>query len=42
MNAPMTLDRRSLLAGGGALIVSFSISHAFAEEQGSPRPPRQR
>jgi nicotinate dehydrogenase subunit B len=41
MNAPptktsMTIDRRSVLAGGGALIVSFSIGSAFAEEQGQP------
>jgi nicotinate dehydrogenase subunit B len=36
MNAPTTMDRRSVLAGGGALIVSFSIGSAFAEEQGQP------
>lgn len=30
MNAPVTVDRRSVLAGGGALIVSFSIGNAFA------------
>src|SRR6201992_129882 len=36
MNAPTTIDRRSVLAGGGALIVSFSIGSAFAEEQGQP------
>jgi nicotinate dehydrogenase subunit B len=35
MNAPTTIDRRSVLAGGGALIVSFSLSNAFAEE-GTP------
>ena len=26
MNAPVILDRRRVLAGGGALIVSFSLS----------------
>lgn len=36
MNAPVTVDRRSVLAGGGALIVSFSIGNAFAEEQDAP------
>jgi hypothetical protein len=30
MNAPFDLDRRQLLAGGGALIVSFSLKGAFA------------
>ena len=43
MNAPVTVDRRSVLAGGGALIVSFSIGNAFAEEQpgaaASAKPP---
>ena len=43
MNAPVTVDRRSVLAGGGALIVSFSIGNAFAEEQpgaaASTKPP---
>jgi CO/xanthine dehydrogenase Mo-binding subunit len=32
MNRPLILDRRSVLAGGGALIVSFSLSEAFAQE----------
>jgi nicotinate dehydrogenase subunit B len=36
MNAPVILDRRRVLAGGGALIVSFSLTQAFAEEQGAP------
>ncbi len=36
MNAPVILDRRRVLAGGGALIVSFSLSNAFAEEQAAP------
>src|SRR6202040_390150 len=33
MNAPVILDRRRVLAGGGALIVSFSLSDAFAQDQ---------
>ncbi|MBV9564705.1 MAG: xanthine dehydrogenase family protein molybdopterin-binding subunit [Bradyrhizobium sp.] len=36
MNAPVILDRRQMLAGSGALIVSFSLRGAFAEEQGAP------
>jgi nicotinate dehydrogenase subunit B len=36
MNAPVILDRRRVLAGGGALIVSFSLSDAFAQDQGAP------
>jgi nicotinate dehydrogenase subunit B len=43
MNAPVILDRRSVLAGGGALIVSFSLGGAFAQDQGAsapaPKPP---
>ena len=42
MNGPMTPDRRQVLAGGGALIVSFSIPDAFAQEHaaaGAPKPP---
>jgi nicotinate dehydrogenase subunit B len=42
MNGPVTLDRRQVLAGGGALIVSFSLSDAFAEEGAPaavPKPP---
>jgi nicotinate dehydrogenase subunit B len=42
MNGPVTLDRRQVLAGGGALIVSFSMSDAFAEEGAPaavPKPP---
>jgi nicotinate dehydrogenase subunit B len=31
MNAPVILDRRRVLAGGGALIVSFSLGDAFAQ-----------
>ncbi len=37
MNAPVILDRRRVLAGGGALIVSFSLTGAFAQDQ-SARP----
>jgi nicotinate dehydrogenase subunit B len=33
MNAPVILDRRRVLAGGGALIVSFSLTGAFAQDQ---------
>src|SRR5258705_10269840 len=36
MSAPAVLDRRRLLAGGGALIVSFSLASAFAQDQGAP------
>jgi nicotinate dehydrogenase subunit B len=36
MNGPVILDRRRVLAGGGALIVSFSLTEAFAEEQSPP------
>jgi nicotinate dehydrogenase subunit B len=39
MNAPVILDRRKVLAGGGALIVSFSLTPAFAQDQGAPPPP---
>ena len=44
MNATVILDRRRVLAGGGALIVSFSLSGAFAQEQApgaapAPKPP---
>ena len=33
MNAPVILDRRRLLKGSGALIVSFSLTNAFAQDQ---------
>jgi nicotinate dehydrogenase subunit B len=41
MNAPMkpnriNPNRRQMLAGGGALIVSFSLTDAFAQEQSAP------
>jgi len=43
MNGPVDLNRRSLLAGGGALIVSFSLGDAFAQDQSpppsAPKPP---
>jgi nicotinate dehydrogenase subunit B len=44
MNAPVILDRRRVLAGGGALIVSFSLSGALAQDQApgaapAPKPP---
>ena len=38
MNAPVILDRRRVLAGGGALIVCFSLGNAFAQDQGVPAP----
>ena len=39
MNAPLILDRRRVLAGGGALILSFSLRPAFAQDQAAPPPP---
>ncbi|TKV77488.1 xanthine dehydrogenase family protein molybdopterin-binding subunit [Bradyrhizobium elkanii] len=39
MTAPVVLDRRSVLAGGGALIVSFSLRHAAAQEQKATQSP---
>ncbi len=39
MNAPVILDRRKVLAGGGALIVSFSLTSALAQDQNAPTPP---
>jgi nicotinate dehydrogenase subunit B len=39
MNGPVILDRRRLLAGSGALVVSFSLTGAFAEEQTNPSAP---
>jgi nicotinate dehydrogenase subunit B len=38
MNAAVNIDRRRVLAGGGALIVSFSLSGALAQQQGAPAP----
>jgi nicotinate dehydrogenase subunit B len=42
MNAPVILDRRRVLAGSGALILSFSLSNAFAQDAApaaAPKPP---
>ena len=39
MNAPLILDRRRVLSGGGALIMSFSLRGAFAQNQPAPTPP---
>jgi len=39
MNASVILDRRRLLAGSGALIVSFSLTNAFAQDQSPPAAP---
>jgi len=39
MTAPVVLDRRSVLAGTGALIVSFSLRHAVAQEQKAAQSP---
>jgi nicotinate dehydrogenase subunit B len=36
INASVILDRRRVLAGGGALIVSFSMTSAYAEDQSAP------
>jgi nicotinate dehydrogenase subunit B len=36
MSKSVVLDRRRVLAGGGALIVSFSLRDAFAQEQAAP------
>jgi CO/xanthine dehydrogenase Mo-binding subunit len=39
MNVPVMLDRRRVLAGGGALIVSFSLRNARAQQQDAPPAP---
>jgi nicotinate dehydrogenase subunit B len=39
MNGPVIIDRRRVLAGGGALIVSFSLGDALAQDQGAPAAP---
>src|ERR1700753_1705481 len=36
MSGPDILDRRQVLAGAGALIVSFSLTDAFAQDQAAP------
>ncbi len=38
MNAPVILDRRRVLVGSGALIVSFSLAGAFAQDHTAPPP----
>ncbi len=38
MNSSLILDRRSVLAGGGALIVSFALTDAYAQDQTAPPP----
>jgi nicotinate dehydrogenase subunit B len=40
MNDPVIVDRRSVLAGGGALIISFSLPPAAAQEQKSAEGPK--
>ena len=43
MNAPVILDRRRVLAGGGALIVSFSLTRCFrAGSKRAGRAPRSK
>ncbi|KRR30439.1 xanthine dehydrogenase family protein molybdopterin-binding subunit [Bradyrhizobium retamae] len=37
MNAAVIIDRRRVLAGGGALIVSFSLGSALAQQQDAPQ-----
>src|ERR1700742_3786907 len=40
MNGPANLDRRQVLAGGGALVVSFSMPDGIAQDHaGAPKPP---
>jgi nicotinate dehydrogenase subunit B len=39
MNASVMLDRRQVLAGSGALVVSFSLSGALAQDQNAAAPP---
>ena len=36
MNASVVINRRGVLAGGGALILSFSLGDAFAQDQTAP------
>jgi len=38
MNGPVILDRRRVLAGSGALIVSFALSDALAQDQAAAPP----
>ena len=39
MSGPIILDRRRVLKGGGALIVSFAMSEASAQDQGAAAAP---
>ena len=39
MNGPVILDRRRLLQGSGAPVVSFSLTSAFAQDQPAPASP---
>ena len=39
MSDPVLLDRRGVLKGGGALIVSFSLGDALAQDQSAPAAP---
>ena len=41
MSVPV-IDRRRVLAGGGALIVSFSMAGAYAQDQPAPADATQR
>ena len=38
MSASVIPSRRHVLAGGGALILSFSLRDAFAQNQAAPTP----
>jgi len=38
MSASVITSRRRMLAGGGALVVSFSLGSAFAQDQAAPAP----
>src|SRR6478736_1343652 len=38
MSASVITSRRRMLAGGGALVVSFSLDSAFAQDQAAPAP----
>jgi CO/xanthine dehydrogenase Mo-binding subunit len=42
MNGPLILDRRRVLAGSGALIVSFSLSNVFAQDPTPAPAPAQK
>jgi len=40
MNGPVLLNRRSVLVGSGALIMSFSLGNACADDQAGPPAPK--